>query len=36
MKLVIADFDPEMLQTIWDSGYRLAKGVLEKDLLVNV
>lgn len=36
MKLEIADFDPEMLQTIWDSGYRLAKGVLERDFLLKV
>ena len=25
-----------MLQTIWGSGYRLAKGVFEKDFLVKV
>ena len=36
MKLEIAGFDPEMLQTIWGSGYRLSKGVFEKDFLVNV
>ena len=36
MKLEIAGFDPEMLQTIWSSGYRLSKGVFEKDFLVKV
>ncbi|GCF94663.1 hypothetical protein NRIC_25540 [Enterococcus florum] len=36
MKLENAGFDPEMLQTIWGSGYRLSKGVFEKDFLVKV
>lgn len=32
MKLEIADFDPEMLQTIWGSGYRLTKrGTREQE-----
>lgn len=35
MKLQIAGFDPEMLQTIWGSGYMLTQGVFDKDYLVK-
>ena len=36
MKLEIAGFDPEMIKTIWGSGYTLKKGVFEKDFLVKI
>ncbi|MZJ91120.1 helix-turn-helix domain-containing protein, partial [Enterococcus avium] len=36
MKLEIAGFDPEMIKTIWGSGYVLKKGVFEKDFLVKI
>ena len=36
MKLEIAGFDPEMIKTIWSSGYVLKKGVFEKDFLVKI
>lgn len=35
-KLELAGFDPEMIKTVWGSGYMLKKGVFEKDFLVTV